>query len=601
MGQHRRGGFPAPRRWPLPAMLGLVLAVGVGLTGAVVMANRSSGEIGCGTPGADTGTIQVGADPAAVPWLRDLAERYNRAGHRVAGSCVRVTLTTMDAQRATAALQSTPFPGGGTPPDAWVPQSSVLLDLVRARPGNAAVLPARAPSIASSPLVLAAPPEAITSLRLDRGAPPTLSNFLGLATDPGGWGSMDHPEWGPVRFSLVDPAVSAVGTSVLVALAGASTGARADQVTAATFTSTQAKAGLLGFARATAVRASSAEDLLGRVDAADSTAAMIRSLGFLALTEQDVWTYDAGSPAIPLQAVYPLGGALAADYPFVIPTGRWMSRFDRLAAADFRHWLTGPAARRDLAGVGLRPPDGSGSALRTAEQDIDPGRFAPAPATHPEAARIARGAWQLLTRRVLTLAVIDVSGSMGAVVPRTGTTRLELASQAARNALRLYGDQDFLGLWEFSTGLAGGADYQELVSLGPAAGTVDGVPRRQALDSAYRALRPENNTGLYDTVWAAYTAAQGSYRPDSVNTVVVLSDGANEDPDSISLDTLLSRLTQAQDPTRPVHIVTIAYGDRADADVLAQIAKVTGGLSFSAPDPRDIGSVFLTALTSLAS
>ncbi|HEX5495719.1 MAG TPA: substrate-binding domain-containing protein, partial [Mycobacteriales bacterium] len=538
--------------------------------------------------------------PEALDWLGDLADRYDRAGHRVAGRCVRVELTATDGQRAVAALQSTPFPGGGEPPDAWVPQSSGLLDLVRARPGSAAVLPARAPSIASSPLVLAAPPDAITSLRLDQNTPPTLADFLRLATDPKGWGSMGHPEWGPVRFSLVDPAVSTVGTSMLVALAGASTGVATDQVTAATFGRTEAQAGLLGFVRATAVRAKSVKDLLGLIGSADSPGAVIRSLGFVALTERDVWTYDAGSPAIPLQAVYPLGGALAADYPFVIPTGRWVSRFDRLAATDFRDWLTGPTARRELAGFGLRPPDGSGAALPADGQGINPAPLTPAPAVHPDAPRIARGSWQLLTRRVLTLAVIDVSGSMGAVVPGTDSTRLELASQAARNALRFYGDQDYVGLWEFSTGLAGGADYQELVPLGPAAGTVGKVTRRQALDNAYRALRPENSTGLYDTVLAAYTAAQHAYRPDFVNTVVVLTDGSNEDSDSISLSTLLSALTRAQDPARPVHIITIAYGDRADAAVLGQIAKATGGLSFSTPDPRDIGSVFLTALTSLA-
>lgn len=600
MGQHRRRGIPAPRRWPLPILAGLALVVAGGVAATAVVATRSSGGPGCGAPSARTGTIQVGVDPTAVGWLDELAGQYNLAGHRVDGRCVRVELTTMDAQRAASALQSTPYPGGGPPPDAWVPQSSTLLDLVRSRPGSAAVLPAKALSIASSPLVLAAPPDAITSLRLDQKAAPTLADFLRLAADHNGWGAMGHPEWGPVRFSLVDPAVSTVGTSLLVALAGATTGVSSAKVTPATFTTTSAKAGLLGFVRATAVRASTTKDLLHRISSADSSGAVIRSLGLVALTEQDVWTYDAGSPVIPLQAVYPLGGSLAADYPYVVSTGQWVNQFERRAAADFGHWLASPDVRQKLAGFGLRPPNGSGAGLTDDGRGIDPRTFTPAPLPHPGAAQIARGSWSLLTKRVQTLAVIDVSGSMGAQVHGTNSTKLELAAQAARNALKFYGDQDYVGLWEFSTGLAGGADYQQLVGLGPAASTVNGVSRRQALDQAYGALRPENSTALYDTVLAAYTAAKAAYRPDFVNTVVVLTDGANEDSHSISLSTLLSKLTAAQDPAKPVHIITIAYGDKANTDVLAQISTATGGLSFSSPDPRDIGSVFLSALSALS-
>lgn len=595
MGRHRRRGLTPPRRWPLSVLVGAVLLVGGGTAGAVVAVNRADSQQGCAAPA----TIEVGTDPATRRWLDDLAGQYNRAAHRVDGRCVRVTMTDMDARRAAAALQSTPSPAGGQPPDVWVPQSTALLDLVRARPGSAAVLPDRAPSVASSPLVLAAPPDAIRSLHLDRGSPTTLADLLRLAVDPAGWGALGHPEWGPLRFSLVDPSDSVTGTSLLVGLAGASAGVGPAEVTPATFATPAAKASLFGFVRAVALRAASSSQLVDRISSSDSAGAAIRSLGLIALSEQDVWTYDADAPAIPLQAVYPFGGGLAADYPFVVPTGRWVSGFDQRAAADFRSWLGGARARGELARFGLRPPDGSGTGLTADGQGIDGRTFAPTPAAHPDAVVTARGSWRLLTQRVLTLAAIDVSGSMGATVQGTNATKLQLAAQAARNALRYYADTDDVGLWEFSTGLAGGADYRELVSLGPASGLVDGVPRRQALDQAYRSLVPRNGTALYDTVLAAYTAAQQAYRPDFVNTVVVLTDGTNEDPDSISLDTLLADLTAAQNPVKPVHIVTIAFGDKANTAVLDRIARATGGLSFAAPDPRDIGAVFLTALTSL--
>jgi hypothetical protein len=80
----------------------------------------------------------------------------------------------------------------------------------------------------------------------------------------------------------------------------------------------------------------------------------------------------------------------------------------------------------------------------------------------------------------------------------------------------------------------------------------------------------------------------------------VISDGKNEDPGSISLDQLLGQLRALHNPAKPVHIVTLAYGTGADPATLAQVAKVTDGMQFSSPDPREIGKVFVTAVAALA-
>jgi hypothetical protein len=110
---------------------------------------------------------------------------------------------------------------------------------------------------------------------------------------------------------------------------------------------------------------------------------------------------------------------------------------------------------------------------------------------------------------------------------------------------------------------------------------------------------PRTATGLYDSILAAYRSARAAYRPECVNTVVVITDGANEDPGSIELPALLTQLRRLHDPARPVHIVTLAYGTGADPAALAQVAKATDGLQFSSPDPRSIGKVFLTAVAAL--
>lgn len=594
MGQHnkKRGRAGAHGVLLLATVIVGVLGSGISL----VAMGSSTGDTDC----SRDGTLNVGADSAALDWVRDLAAAYSRARHKVDGRCVRVDVRVMDPQRATAALQSTPYPAAGQPPDVWIPHSSALLDLVRNRSANAAVLPERAPSVTSSPLVLAAPAEAVAALPAAKDPSALLVDLLRLGTDPSGWKAVGHPEWGPVRFSLVDPATSATATSAVMGLAGLAAKAAPEAVTPKTFTDTRVKADLLQFIRATAVRATSSDQLLERVRSSTRPGDVLKAVGLVLLSEQDVWRYNDASPSVPLRAIYPLGGALAEDFPYVVPNGQWMTGFARRAAADFRAFLVSPDVQSRLSSYGLRRFDGSAGRLVDGDHGVTGDQLAPTPARDARAAVAARASWQLLTQRVLTLAVMDVSGSMGQRVENTNSTKLDLAVHAARNALPFYSDEDYTGLWEFSTDLQGGADYRELVPVGPNRGQFNGQPRRVALDQAYRSLTPQHNTALYDTTLAAYDAVRAAYRPGFVNTVVILTDGENEDSDSISLDRLLSELDSRQDPDRPVHIITIGYGDKVNNAALSRIAQATGGLSFAAPDPRDIGQVFLTALTSLS-
>ena len=255
-----------------------------------------------------------------------------------------------------------------------------------------------------------------------------------------------------------------------------------------------------------------------------------------------------------------------------------------------------------LGSYGLRRADGTaGPELASATQALSPEPMPPVAPRALDGPIAARTAWRLLTRRVSLLGLFDVSGSMAEPVPGTGKSRLDVARSAAQAALGFFDDRDAIGLWEFSRQLDGDADYRVLVPLGPAGSPVNGFPdRRVASVAAYRAMVPRTATGLYDSILAAYRSTTQAYRDGAVNTLVVITDGRNEDPDSITLPALLAELKQRYDPQKPVHIVTLAYGSGADGAALAQIAKVTDGLQFAAPDPRRIGEVFVTAVAALA-
>src|SRR3546814_5927847 len=99
-----------------------------------------------------------------------------------------------------------------------------------------------------------------------------------------------------------------------------------------------------------------------------------------------------------------------------------------------------------------------------------------------------------------------------------------------------------------------------------------------------------------DTTLAAFRSAQKDYDPDYFNAVVLLSDGANDDPGSMRQADLLKALRDEADPERPVRIIAIGISEDADMKSLEKIAEATNGGAYEARDPRDILEVISKAL-----
>ena len=58
------------------------------------------------------------------------------------------------------------------------------------------------------------------------------------------------------------------------------------------------------------------------------------------------------------------------------------------------------------------------------------------------------------------------------------------------------------------------------------------------------------DTALYDTTLAAFTTMTSSYNAGFINSVVVMTDGRNDNPrGGLSLGELLSELDSAKDPS----------------------------------------------------
>ncbi|HEU5107829.1 MAG TPA: VWA domain-containing protein, partial [Micromonosporaceae bacterium] len=319
------------------------------------------------------------------------------------------------------------------------------------------------------------------------------------------------------------------------------------------------------------------------------------------LSEQAVISYNAAKPPIQLAALYVEPAPASLDYPMAVLPGIDPAKVE--AAAGLRAALRSSSFRDRLAAQGLRGPDGVGG------EGFATPTGAPSPAGTPSAAagqgggevqqkvaaiERALSTWTAITLPARMLAVIDVSGSMLEKVPSAGNaTRAQVTQEAARRGLGLFDDSWAVGIWAFSTNLVGSRDYRELAPIGPLSSN------RNALLAATTQLNPKRNgdTGLYDTLLAAYRVVKAGWDPGRINSVVMLTDGENDDDNGIELPALLQALQKEKDPERPIQVVLIAIGPNVGEAKLKQIVGVTGGGVFTTEDPSKIGEIFLKAVS----
>ena len=222
-----------------------------------------------------------------------------------------------------------------------------------------------------------------------------------------------------------------------------------------------------------------------------------------------------------------------------------------------------------------------------------------APTADDAALQEALDDWEHLAEPFHALVAVDTSGSVRATASPGGATRMDLTKAAATSAVGLFPDHDALGLWTFGRHLDGAKDHRPLAPVRELSAPVDGATQRERLTEDAQSLSAvrKGYTGLYDTTLAAYRQVLHDDAPDHLRTVIILTDGINQDPGSMGLDELLTTLEEEQDPQNPVRIITVGISQDADEDVLRQIAETTGGSSHIARAPEDIQKVFVDALT----
>jgi hypothetical protein len=523
-------------------VLGVLTSAAVIAVGGFVVsgnATKEPGQEGC----KDSLHVRLAASPDVAPAIGEGARDLEDDGAAVDGICIDFEVEPVSPEQVAEVLSAEPE----DTPDLWAPDLSVWL--TRAELAGAE-LTRVSDSMASSPVVVVGPR---------------------ASTPPSSW-----QEVGMNSVAYLDPLTSSASTVALLSAFGemAVTGA----------TETEMGAMMVPLAQrygAQPDKPETPEDVARA--AAEGT--------FGVLTEQQLVSLQKAGVGKELDATVPSSGTMLLDYPLAS-----LSEDPAVedAGRQLAVYMAGTSGSEILAASGFR--NANGKALASGE-GLGTQPYATLPSPDAENVSGALRQWAVLTVPSRLLTVVDVSGSMD--FTDRGTPRIALAVTAAMGALELFPDNAEIGLWAFSERLGEGSrDYTELSPIRALSASSGGETHREELAGALRKLPGMTNggTGLYDTALASIRTLQDDYEARAVNSVILLTDGENDDPGSLTLDQLVQTIERERDPARPIQVIAIGMGPDADAKALRRIAAATGGRSYVARDPHDIAEVFIDAM-----
>lgn len=530
--------------------------------------------------------INVAAAPDMASALQELAGRYNSDSD----SCGQVQVTEQDSADVLNTVTGHSLTSGGVQPDAWVPESTFWLDLAgtdtaatdatRGTGRARAALPLHPTgiSVARSPIVLTAATDVYKKVA-DDDVTPSWRLLLG------DWASAGAKKGTDTAADRLAPMVADPTRNVsgLIAVQAA----RGEMDSGANM-----PARLTGFIRGTQqVAGANQQAILSYVGSRPPDGEPIG-----VTTEQSVWRHNQADPHKKLVAFYPKEGTTSLDYPYAITTS---NSAHKRAATAFGDLLNSDYARGLMRQLGFRGADDQAGTILDKAFGINPDK--PKVLKRLDRRHLERGlrTWNHLGLNSRMLVIADTSSAIGRMIPGTSTTRLQVATKAARSGLALFPDDSDIGLWTFARKLDGDRDYRKNVPLGPLTQVLDGKTRRTRLRDASRRIKPRttDGSGLYDTILAAHRKMRRTYRDDRVQSVLILVGSRDDDPGGTSLHRLLSTLHKNHDSRKPVEIISIGFGDAVDTDALDQITKATGGASYTTDDPKQIGKIFLSAIS----
>ena len=285
---------------------------------------------------------------------------------------------------------------------------------------------------------------------------------------------------------------------------------------------------------------------------------------------------DLGPDQEPYEAVYP-EATFSSNMRAILPAAPWVSPEEQEAAELIIDFLKDPETQTLALEEGLRPGT-PGVALGpkfSPEFGVDPDTVYDS--YRPPEAEVVEAmleSWQQVAKKPSqVVVVVDSSGSMSG-------QKITAVQRTLKTYIDNLGPREQVALIDFDERIR-----QPVLVDGSPEGQEQGIRFISSLDA-------EGGTALYDATLAALQWLQDNLRENTINAVLVLTDG-QDSGSQIELNQLIQALeTAGFAGDQRIAVFTVGYGSDGDFNpqVLEQIAEQNGGY-YSKGDPESIGRV----------
>jgi hypothetical protein len=568
----RRGRERHVRVWLLVAIAVVISGAAMaGLSAQAVMARTSCNDHPL--------VLNVAVSPDIAPAIQRVGQLFNLQRHQADGRCTVVHVTQEDPATVASVVDGQASSAGLPAADAWIPDSSLWVDVAMAYPLGAQQVQTTGITVARSPLMIVMPAAAAAQV-------PAFNNSIGwnfLLPSSLGGPSLAQA----IRVELPDPTQSAAGLAALIEmnrLLGTGSVARTELTK-------------FVFSVQSSAQFNTPTSLAAFVSLANPP---LDAHPVTVTSEQAVIGYDKANPGRPLAAQYPATGSAALgvpelDYPYVLTS---TNRAEQAAAGEFGQLLQDSYTAELVRYYGFRSANGVTGTL-PADSGLSQQPMQLAASAAPSDAQTALQAWEKLQIGSRDLVLIDISSAMAAPSGLPGMSIEQELGQVATLGLELFPDSAQIGDWEFADDLGHGLPYKQVLPVGPLPGEIGLISRRQALQQIDNSLRPLPNApaALDKTILAGYQAQVATYQPNHINAVIVLTAGVDNAPGDMPASMLISKLRALYNPNKPVELIIEEIGTRGNFSTIERIAAAGGGAAYQVTQPTQTIKVFFEAVS----
>ena len=546
-------------------------------------------------PPCSTVKLAVTSSEEKSSLLAQLSDEFERGRPMVGSQCIDVTVTRKASGLAEQALAHGWNEAiDGPPPDAWLPAANTWTLLLDHHRPN--LVKTDSPSLFRSPLVIGMPREMAIKL----GWPDAdigWSDLLKLASNQTGWSTYGRPDWGVFRLGKTNPNISTSGLHALIGTYFAASG-KTRGLTSATLADPAVQAFVAGVEKPVVHYGDTVSNFLVNLQAADDEGHALSYVSAVAMEEKQIWDYNQGNPkgdpktlgkhlkpTVPLVAIYPKEGTLAADHPYAVLNAPWVTSAKRQAAEVFLRYLQTPKIQDKFQAAGFRNQRGMpGPVIKPANGMLPdrPGAYLELPTG--QVISDIQTSWKGLRKRARVLIVIDRSAL-------SGDDDAKKLAKSVGDGLGQLADDDLIGAWEIPASAGSAQPFTELIALQSLG------PHRAELQSAIAGLRQSSDQpALYRAVALAVAQLKTGQDPSRINAVLVISTGRRSPTDANNFKTL-AELSAAASEVPGIHVFTVVYGNNPDRDELQLMAKAGKGAYYDASDPSSVARALIAVIS----